>query len=112
MAKYAPSTMGELVELKREFMKLTMESGEDPEEFISQLEELNRKMKVIKSTRAMDEEDVLIHSVASLPAEYDHLIPGLSSRIEATTNKLTLETLKMELREVFKLQQKLVTFFD
>ena len=29
-AKYAPSTKGELVELKRAFMGLTLESGKDP----------------------------------------------------------------------------------
>jgi hypothetical protein len=100
--KYAPTTKSELVELKKEFMSLSISSGEDPEEFISQLEAKNRKIKNIESARAMSDEDVLIHAVACLPSEYDHLVSDFSKRIGASTNALTIDGLKSELREVYR----------
>ena len=103
-AKYAPSTKGELVELKRAFMGLTLESGKDPEEYLTELESKNRKIKNIESARAMADKDVLIHAVANLPPEYDHLVPELTSKIGASVNALTMEKLKITLREIYKLQ--------
>ena len=39
--KYAPSTKDELVSVKKEFMQCMMESGDDPEEYITKLESIN-----------------------------------------------------------------------
>ena len=39
--KYAPSTKDELLSVKKEFMQCVMESGDDPEEYITKLELIN-----------------------------------------------------------------------
>ena len=41
MNKYSPSTKDELVSVKKEFMQCVMESGDDPEEYITRLELIN-----------------------------------------------------------------------
>ena len=105
-ARFAPSTKSELVDLRREFMTLTIETGDDPEEFLTNLEAINRKIRNIDATRAMNDDDVLIQAMATLPSEYDHLIPGWTERIGATQDPLTMEQLKTELRTVYKRQLK------
>ena len=104
--KYGATTKTELVDLKREFATLTLESGEDPEDYLTELEAINRKICGIDVARAISDEDVLIQAMAMLPDEYDHLIPGWSSQIGATTNALTMEKLKEELRAVYKRHKK------
>ena len=46
-AKYGATTKTELVDLKREFATLTLESGEDPEDYLTELEAINRKIRGI-----------------------------------------------------------------
>ena len=94
--KYAPSTKDELVSVKKEFMQCVMESGDDPEEYITRLESINRRIKNIDPTKANSEEDLLIHAMASLPSEYDHLVPHL----EEDLSDMTVEKLKQKLRPV------------
>ena len=51
----------------------------------------------IDPTKANSEEDLLIHAMASLPSEYDHLVPHL----EEDLPDMTVEKLKQKLRPVF-----------
>ena len=100
-AKYEPPTNDELVQLKKEFNATHLESGENPEDFIIRLESLNRRIKGINSKRALDTDDLLIHAVANLTEEYDHVIPGLEQAIGATTDALTIEKLKTTLKPIY-----------
>ena len=41
----------------------------------------------------MANKDVLIHAVANLPPEYNHLVPKLTSKIGASIDALTMKKL-------------------
>ena len=56
-AKYAPTTKSDLVSLKQEFMMIKMDTGDDPEEYLTELESVNRKIRTIDAARAVPEEE-------------------------------------------------------
>ena len=99
--KYAARTAPTLVKLRREFATLKMtDSKKDPEEFITNLEEL--QVKLAEMGREITDKDLIIHILNNLPKEYDLQVEQLESRIDAGVNPLTMEVLRESLNLKFE----------
>ena len=92
--KFAATTAPSLVKLKKEFGNSKLSKGEDPDEWITGLEDLRVKIKDAGSD--MTDEDFIIHIINNVTEEYDVEIMPMEEKIGASTNPLTIE----ELREI------------
>ena len=85
-----------MVKLRREFAMLKLiDSKIDPEEFITDLEEIRGKLA--EMGREVTEEDLMIHIFNNLPPEYDLQVKQSEGRIGAATDPLTMEILRESL---------------
>ena len=94
--KYQPDRAPNRVELKQEFTsKKLKDSSQDPDEWITKLEELRADLARMKSN--ISNEDFFIHILNNLPAEYDMEIKLLEDKLANATTPLTLQTIRDEL---------------
>ena len=104
--RYEPRTKNQLVALKSQFTKRSLEKEEDPDEWITDLEALNRKIKNIDANRAYSNDDLLIHIAANVTEEYDNVVQQLEKRIGSSTNALTLMEMREELSTTYEKWKK------
>ena len=103
-AKYEPKTTASKVQLKREFNLCILDNvSKDPDEWISDLERIRQRLKVMKSE--INDTDLMIHILNNLPPEYESLVEKLELEIEAT-DPLTMEGLRDQLRNKYRRLQK------
>ena len=84
--RYEPKTNATKVELKKEFNDSSLSTGEDPEVWISDLERVRQRLKLLKIE--ISEEDMVIHVLNNLPREYENLVELCEVQINAGTLKL------------------------
>ncbi len=93
--KHEPNTAATKVRLKLEFNQSKLSDGKkDSEEWMSKLEVLRIKLANIGSI--MSDEDMIIHIVNNLPAEYEVVTDQLDSDLNKNAN-LDLERVKERL---------------
>lgn len=92
--KFEPKTGASKVQLKLEFQQSKLNIEDDPDEWMTNLELLRRKLKVLQVE--IDDEDMILHILNNLPKEYENTIEMCEA--ELTENKLSLNTLKERLR--------------
>jgi transposase InsO family protein len=97
--KYQPKTKTSLVKLKKQYEMARLDNvSEDPEEWITELEDIQAKIAEINPTAAESDENLMIHILANLPTEYDTTVEHLERQID---QGLTLEGLRTELRNKY-----------
>ena len=72
--KYASKNTVSLLKLKREFTNSTMKKDQDPDEWITELEELQTRIKDIAENKIsvqISDDDLMIHVLNYLPRKYD-----------------------------------------
>ena len=94
--KYAPKIALMKLELKLKFqwMKL-QDASEDPNVWISQLEDLWARLKDMNA--AILDNDFYVHILNNLPPKYEVQVLKLEERFGSTTNPLTIQDLRNEL---------------
>jgi len=95
-AKYAPKIAPMKLELKLEFQRMKLrDASEDPDVWISQLEDLRTRLKDMNA--AISDDDFYVHILNNLPPEYEVQVSKLEERFGSTTNPLTVQDLRNEL---------------
>jgi len=95
-SKYAAKNAPTLLKLKREFTNSKLDNQTDPEEWITNLEEIQtRLIEDFKSE--ISEEDMIIHVLNNLPSEYDTEVAILEKRLGDKISALTLEEIREDL---------------
>ena len=74
--------------------------SQDPDIWISELELLRSRLQ--KMGTNIDESYIMIHIMNNLPSAYDNLIDSLEDKLGASTNPLTLESLREKLSEKYE----------
>jgi len=98
--KYAPKLALKKLELRRAFQVSRLKnSDQDPEVWITYLEGLRMKLKDLGST--MTDEDVIVHILNNLTDDYEVQLSKLEEKLGSTTNTLTIEDVRAELRLKF-----------
>ena len=72
----------------------------DPEDFITELDEIREMMAEEPFNEVITDKTFMIRIINAMPAEYDNLVETLE--IELGNNTLTLDILKTRLRTKFK----------
>ncbi len=99
--KHEPKTSATKVELKLRFNQSKLEDArKDPEEWVTELEILRQKLKVMKSE--ITDEDMMIHILNNLPKEYENLVEVAEQKLDDKSDPLDLEGLKTLLRRKYQ----------
>lgn len=101
--KYEPHTAPKLLKLKKELMNMRLDDvSKDPDEWITDLENIRVQINQIDLVSKMSERDLMIHIMNSLPEQYDPVIDNLEIRLMKDVddeNYLTLDHLREKLSD-------------
>jgi hypothetical protein len=102
--KHDPNTASNVVQLKAKFNSSRLKNGrKDPDEWISNLEVLQRKLK--NMGHIISEQDMMIHVINNLPKEYDAITDQLE--VELDDEKIDMQVIQNRLRSKYnKLKQR------
>ncbi len=96
--KHDPSTASNVVQMKAKFNSSRLRNArKDPDEWISNLEVLRRKLKAMGHT--ISEQDMMIHVINNLPKEYDSITDQLE--IELDNNKIDMKVIRNRIRSKY-----------
>jgi gag-polypeptide of LTR copia-type len=84
VAKFEPITCANLIKKKQEFAETRLLSGQDPDQWIQNLELVQRRLQILG--RTMSDIDCMIHILYNLPNAYKTTLELLENDLE---NKVT-----------------------
>ena len=103
-SKYVSKETVDRLELRREIMLSEIDEDQDPDEWITTLEE---KLIVLQDAGGKYTEEQLIEQIlASLPEDYDQIVRDLEKRLEDTTRPLSLSEIRKKVSNEYKRIQK------
>ena len=96
--RFEPNTGAAKVQLKMEFQQTNLGEEEDPDEWITKLELIRRRLKTVGA--AIQEEDLILHILNNLPKMYETTAEICEDELSKDT--LTLASLKERLRTKYR----------
>ena len=97
--RFEPETGTELVRLKREYNGLQMKANEDPDDYLTRLDNYRNKMKRAPFHHIIRDQDFFIHVLNTLPKEYKSVVEALERKLGKGT--LTMTKVKSKLRSKY-----------
>lgn len=99
--RYEPNTGTELLILHKEYMSLELNDlKDDPQIFITELDELRARMKEDPFNEEIPDNSFFIHIQNSLPMEYESVVESMEK--DLSLGILTVESLKEHARSKYK----------
>ena len=93
--KYEPMSAPSMVKLDRQFRESSLKKGEDPEVWITQLEDISVRLEDMGS--GISERQFMIHVLNNLTPDYDLQLALLERRIGDIERPLTIDEIRAEL---------------
>ncbi len=106
--KFEPRGSTSLLKLKREFNQLRMKKDEDPEEWITKLEEIQERINDMETKITISDDEVISQIITNLPKEYKLEQKFLEKQLDDEEDLLTIEEIRDEKRlKYIKLKLKM-----
>jgi hypothetical protein len=108
--KYRPDSAPMLTKLTKQFYASKMDDGQDPDEWMTQLEDIQIQMSTLGSE--MTDGQFIMKIMNNLPSDYDNIIDILGNRLsfelddEKNNDRLTIEELREELSLKYERMQE------
>jgi gag-polypeptide of LTR copia-type len=93
--KYEPVSAPTLVKLEKQFSELSLNKGQDPETWITELEDLCVRFETMESS--ILEKQFMIHILNNLTSDYELQLAMMERRVSDTDRPLTVEEIRGEL---------------
>jgi hypothetical protein len=93
--KFEPKTAPLRINLKRIFTSMKMGRKEDPNEWLTSLEDMREQL--INAGSAMTEDELLKHVFANLPNDYKVVANPLEKRLESSIDPVTIKEIRHDL---------------
>ena len=93
--KYEPISAPSMVKLEKQFRELSLKKGQDPEVWITELEDLRVRLEVMDSS--ISENQFMIHILNNLTTDYELQLALMERRIGDKDKPLTVEEIRAEL---------------
>ena len=93
--KYEPTSAPSMVKLDKQFRDSSLKKGEDPEVWITQLEDISVRLE--EMGLEISEKQFMIHVLNNLPSDYDLQVALLERRIGDEKDPLTVSDIRSEL---------------
>ena len=98
--KYEPVSAPTLVKLEKQFRELSLKKGQDPEVWITELEDLRVRLETMGSS--ISENQFMIHILNNLTSDYELQLAMMERRVGDINQPLTVEEIKGELNLRFE----------
>jgi gag-polypeptide of LTR copia-type len=95
MNKFEPVSAPSMVKLEKQFRALSLKKGEDPEVWITELEDLLMRLEDLGST--VSDNQFMIHVLNNLTLDYDLQLALMEKRVGDMDRPLSIEEIKAEL---------------
>lgn len=99
--KYATKSISALLALKEEFTNSKLGKKADPEEWITNLEDLRIQME-LQDYDGMSDTDFFMHILNNVPGDYEIVVNDLEKRLGDKNDPLTTEEIQTRLRTKFQ----------
>ena len=99
--KYQPNKSMAKMELKKEFTQKSMDPGQDPDLFFVEIERIRSRLRM-EFSHIIDDDDLVIHIINSLTADYDSLVVNLEYEL-GCDESVDLEKIKSQIRTRYRL---------
>jgi hypothetical protein len=99
-SKYEPVSTPSMVELEKQYRDLSLKKGQDPEVWITELEDLRDKFENMAS--CIIENQFMIHIFNNLTSNYDLQLELTERRVGDADRPLTVEEVRGELNLIFE----------
>ena len=93
--KYATKSAPSLLKLKREFVNSKLTKKMDPDEWITDLEDLQTLM--VEQGHIIEEQELIMHILTNLPVEYEIVEAKLEDKLNDDIDPATLDMVRREL---------------
>jgi gag-polypeptide of LTR copia-type/Zinc knuckle len=93
--KYEPISAPSMVKLEKQFRGLALKKGQDPEVWITELEDLRMRLEDMGSS--ISDNQFMIHMLNNLTSDYELQLALLEKRVGDSEKPLTVEEIKAEL---------------
>ena len=93
--KYEPISAPSLVKLEKQFRELSLKKDEDPEVWITQLEDLRVRLEAMDSI--ISDNQFMVHILNNLTSEYELQVAMMERRVGDAEKPLTIEEIRGEL---------------
>ena len=97
--KYEPVSAPTLVKLEKQFRELSLKKVQDPETWITELEDLSVRIETIESR--ILENQFMIHILNNLTSDYELQLAILERRVGNVERPLTVEGIKRRIKSTF-----------
>jgi gag-polypeptide of LTR copia-type len=97
-SKYEPSTTPQLMKLTKEFHSKSLQTNQDPDQFITDLEALKVKMEELD--HVITDKSMIIHILNNLDTNYEMEVKMLEhemQRLKEINKEISIETVRQEL---------------
>jgi gag-polypeptide of LTR copia-type len=93
--KYEPKTAPSCINLKRIFTLIKKGTKDDPDEWLTSLEDMREQL--INTGSTMTEDELLEHVFANLPKDYEVVANPLEKRLGSSSDPVTIEEIRHDL---------------
>ena len=98
--KYEPISAPSMVKLEKQFRGLALKKGQDPEVWITELEDLRVRLEDMGSS--ISDNQFMIHMLNNLTSDYELQLALMEKRVGDAEKPLTVEEIKAELSLCFE----------
>ena len=98
--KFEPKTAPSRLNLKKQFLQSNLQTRQDPDEWITDLEDL--KDQLIQANSTVTDEDLLEHILNNVPETYNIEVSQLEKKLGDANNPLTIEEVRDALGLVYE----------
>ena len=102
---YKPRNVRAKIDLLNGFRNRTLNTGEDPDEWISDLTRLRLKLKNLFGEK-ITEKDFTVNLINGLKRDYSQVQGNIDYQLESTKELLTVDKLKVHLRARYNIIRK------
>jgi gag-polypeptide of LTR copia-type/Zinc knuckle len=99
--KYEPISAPSIVKVEKQFRGLALKKGQDPEVWITELEDLHMRLEDMGSSNS--DNQFMIHMLNNLTSDYELQLALMEKRVGDAEKPLTVEEIKAELSLRFEM---------
>jgi hypothetical protein len=94
--KYEPQSAPSLVKMEKQFRQSALKQGQDPDVWITELEDYRMKLGELGSS--ISENQFILHILNNMTANYSLQLVMMEKRINDKINPLTVDEIRSELK--------------
>jgi hypothetical protein len=98
--KFEPSCAPSLVKLEKQFLQFSLKKGQDPDIWITELEDQRMRLEELGSS--VSDNQFILHILNNMTDDYDLQLAMMEKRVTDKSNPLTIDKIRDDLNLIFE----------